>query len=94
MKLPILIFSTLVAVSAFAVAWTPSAVLEPNHPRILFTSSDSAGIASRPSRARGLKPIGEVKQEKIYYQIKLSRIMLSCVFMEYRKIHRKWILIW
>jgi len=47
MKLPILILSTIVAVSAFAVAWTPSAVLEPNHPRILFTAGDSADIASR-----------------------------------------------
>jgi len=63
MKLPILILSTIVAVTALAVAWTPSAVLEPNHPRILFTAGDSADIASHPSRARGLKPIGEVKQE-------------------------------
>lgn len=47
MKRFVILISILMAFSLIASAWTPSVVLEPNHPRILFTSSDSADIASR-----------------------------------------------
>jgi len=40
------IVSLLLTITAFAV-WPPPVVHEPNHPRILFTASDSAEIAER-----------------------------------------------
>jgi len=42
-----IIIITLFSGIAFASTWTPSSIEEPDHPRILFTSEDSAEIASR-----------------------------------------------
>jgi len=49
MKILSLLCILLIVYSIEGSAWTPSSVLEPGHPRIIFTSDDSAAIASRLS---------------------------------------------